>query len=387
MAGAKATLQAIFAQVPIDLRVRPTVVAKAVHDIRACRSAPMGGHVARCQHCNYEHFHYHSCRNRHCPQCQSRHREQWVNARIASLLPVTYFHVVFTLPHGLNALIQGNPRKLYGLLLQQVNQTLAHFANKYLGGRLGITLVLHTWGQNLSQHVHVHCIVTAGVLTRQGTWKATPNGYLFPARALRNWFRRGYLDGLKAIHSELKFAGALAHLEDDRAFNRWLTPRYQETWSLYIKPPFAGPQHLIGYLGRYTHRTAISNQRIQRFDGRCVQFLWRDYRDHNRVKSMRLEVQEFIRRFLLHILPRGMARIRHCGLNANRASKARETARRALDAPEPEATIPETLPAWFLRVVGYAIDRCPRCKLGRLKIVKTIHPRGRDPPRLLNQMR
>ena len=383
----RANLQAILQQVPIDLRGRPPVLAKAVLDIQSCRTALMGGHVARCEDCNYEHFHYHSCRNRHCPQCQSRRREQWVNARIASLLPVTYFHVVFTLPHDLNGLIQGNPRMLYGLLFKQVNQTLAHFAKKYLGGRLGITMVLHTWGQNLSQHVHVHCIVTAGALTNEGAWKATSNDYLFPAKALRNWFRRGYLDGLKALHGELKFGGSLAHLKGDAPFNRWLTPLYQKTWSFRIKAPFAGPKHLIGYLGRYTHRTAISNQRIQTFDGRSVTFLWRDYREGDQVKPMTLTATEFTRRFLLHILPRGMARIRHYGLNANRASVAREAARTALSAPVPEPPIAETLDAWFLRVVGYVIDRCPRCKLGRLKIVKTIHPRGRDPPRLLNQMR
>lgn len=389
MAGDKvrANLQAIFQQVPIELDRQPAVVAKAVLDIQSCRTALMGGHVARCEDCNYEHFHYHSCRNRHCPLCQSRRREQWVNARRASLLPVAYFHVVFTLPHDLNQLIQGNPRMLYRLLFQQANQTLQYFAHKYLGGRLGITMVLHTWGQNLSQHVHVHCLVTAGALTDEGTWKATPKGYLFPAKALRNWFRRGYLDGLKALHGELRFGGALAHLKDDAAFNRWLTPLYQKTWSFHIKPPFAGPKHLIGYLGRYTHRTAISNQRIQSFDGRRVTFLWRDYRDGDQVKPMTLQVAEFTRRFLLHILPRGMARIRHYGLNANRANRARQAARRALRAPEPEPPIPETLGDWFLRITGHCIDRCPRCKIGRLKIVKTIPRRARDPPRLFSQLK
>lgn len=244
--------------------------------------------------------------------------------------------------------------------------------------------MLHTWGQNLSQHVHVHCLVTAGALTDEGTWKATPKGYLFPAKALRNWFRRGYLDGLKAMHGELRFGGALTHLKDDAAFNRWLTPMYQKTWSLHIKPPFAGPKHLIGYLGRYTHRTAISNQRIQSFDGRRVTFLWRDYRDGDQVKPMTLQVAEFTRRFLLHILPRGMARIRHYGLNAN---GARQAARRALRVPEPEPPIPETLGDWFLRIVGHCIDHCPRCKIGRLKIVKTIPRRARDPPRLFSQLK
>jgi len=253
-----------------------------------------------------------------------------------------------------------------------------------MGGRLGITMVLHTWSQNLSQHVHVHCLVTAGALTDEGIWKATPKGYLFPAKALRNWFRRGYLDGLKAMHGELRLGGALAHLKNDAAFNRWLTPLYQKTWSFHIKPPFAGPKHLIGYLGRYTHRTAISNQRIQSFDGRRVTFLWRDYRDGDQVKPMTLQVAEFTRRFLLHILPRGMARIRHYGLNTNRA---RQDARRALRAPEPEPPIPETLGEWFLRIVGHCIDRCPRCKIGRLKIVKTIHQRARDPPRLFSQLK
>lgn len=228
---------------------------------------------------------------------------------------------------------------LYRLLFKQANQTLQHFAHKYLGGRPGITMVLHTWSQNLSQHVHVHCLVTAGALTDEGTWKATPKGYLFPAKALRNWFRRGYLDG---------------------------------------------PKHLLGYLGRYTHRTAISNQRIQSFDGRRVTFLWRDYRDGDQVKPMTLRVAEFTRRFLLHILPRGMARIRHYGLNANRA---RQAARRALRAPEPEPPIPETLGDWFLRIAGHCIDRCPRCKIGRLKIVETIHRRARDPPRLFSQLK
>ncbi len=237
----RAHLQAIFQQVPIELDRQPAVVAKAVLDIQSCRTALMGGHVARCEDCNYEHFHYHSCRNRHCPLCQSRRREQWVNARRASLLPVAYFHVVFTLPHDLNQLIQGNPRMLYRLLFKQANQTLQHFAHKYLGGRLGITMVLHTWSQNLSQHVHVHCLVTAGALSSpadscctscRAAWHAsaitvsTPTALTAPARppagryvpqSRNHRFQKHWATGSCASPAMASIVAPGARLDDSRS--------------------------------------------------------------------------------------------------------------------------------------------------------------------------
>jgi hypothetical protein len=309
---------------------------RALRAIAACRTAALGGHRETCDHCGAVRVSYNSCRNRHCPKCQTLTQERWLAARKANLLPIPYFHVVFTLPHDLNALAQGNPRVLYALLFRAAADTLLTFGRdpRHLGGTIGITAILHTWGQALTQHLHLHGLVTGGALAPDGAqWIAGRPSFLFPVRALATVFRAKYLAGLhRAIDAgELTFAAGTADLADRRTFNGFLGQLRVVNWVVYAKRPFAGPAQVLEYLGRYTHRVALSNHRlVDHRDGR-VRFRWKDYADHDRVKVMALEVDEFLRRFLLHVVPRGFMRIRHFGLLANRTR--RDTLRPARPAP------------------------------------------------------
>src|SRR5436190_9632256 len=308
--------------------------------IETCRTAALGGHRETCDTCGAERIAYNSCRNRHCPKCQTLAKERWLAARRAELLPVEYFHVVFTLPHALNALAQGNPRVLYTLLFRAVAATLTTFGRdpRHLGGDVGGTAILHTWGQNLSQHLHLHCVVPGGALAQDGArWIAAPPGFLFPVRALARVFRGKYLQALHRAFTagRLRFAGALAALADPEPFAVWLQELHQHDWVVYAKRPFAGPTQLLEYLGRYTHRVAISNERLVSHTDAVVRFRWRDYADGDRVKIMTLAAEEFIRRFLLHVVPGGFVRIRHFGFLANRTRRAKLARCRALLAQPP----------------------------------------------------
>jgi hypothetical protein len=349
--------------------------ARALRAIAACRTAGLGGQAHWCSACGQVTVRYHSCRNRHCPKCQTLTKERWLAARQAELLAVPYFHVVFTLPHGLNALAQGNPRVIYTLLFKAAAETLQTFGRdpKWLGGELGITMVLHTWGQNLGQHLHVHCVVSAGALSPDGTrWIAAKPGFLFPVRALSRMFRGKYLAALAQAqaNAELRLdAGATP------AFPALLDALWRQDWVVYAKRPFAGPEQVLAYLGRYTHRVALTNERLVSLKHGQVRFRWRDYAHANTLKVMRLDADEFLRRFLLHVLPRGFMRIRHFGLQANRC-RARKLAqsRAVLGQAEPEPVEPESVVHFLQRVLRVDITRCPRCGQGPLQRLPDLAP-------------
>ena len=354
---------------------------RAMQAIETCRTAALGGHRDTCDRCGAVQISYNSCRNRHCPKCQTLAKERWLEARRADLLPVEYFHVVFTLPHTLNPLAQGNPRLLYTLLFHAVADTLTTFARdpRHLGGDLGGTAILHTWGQNLSQHLHLHCVVTGGALAPDGArWIAAPPGFLFPVRALAVVFRAKYLDALRRAFAkdQLVFAGSVAPLAEPAAFAAWLAQLRQPDWVVYAKRPFAGPEQVLEYLGRYTHRVAISNNRLISLDDGMVHFRWKDYANGDRVKVMALDVQEFIRRFLLHVVPGGFVRIRHFGLLANRTRRAKLARCRELLAPPPAPTTrpTESVQALMLRLTGIDIARCAVCQQGRLRLTEILAP-------------
>ncbi len=309
------------------------VQLKVMSAIEQCRSAVLGGHVLRCGGCGADQVSYNSCRNRHCPKCQSSAAQRWLDARQADLLPVEYYHVVFTLPAPIAAIAYQNKASVYGLLFDVAAEVLQTIAadRKHLGARIGATLVLHTWGSALTHHPHVHGIVPGGGLAPDGkTWVACRPGFFLPVRVLSRLFRRRFLEDLPRLHDDnkLKFFGEHAGLADARAFKAWLAPLRQCEWVVYAKRPFAGPQAVLAYLSRYTHRVAISNSRLVSMDERGVTFRWKDYRVKNgakgksRYKAMTLTPQEFMRRFQLHVLPGGFHRIRHYGLLANGGRKA-----------------------------------------------------------------
>ena len=301
--------------------------------IERCRSAELGGHRLHCNTCGTDSIAYNSCRNRHCPKCQATAAEHWLQRQQADLLPVPYFHVVFTLPEALRGIASQNQRVIYDLLFKCVSQTLLTIAGdpRHLGAKPGVTAVLHTWGSNLSFHPHIHCIVTGGGLTRpqglaseQQDWIACRRHFFLPVKVLSRHFRHRFLTALREIYDngELRFFGAQKALEDPTWFEEHLRPLKRTEWIVYAKAPFAGPEAVLTYLSRYTHRVAISNGRLVRCSDKGVTFRYKDYRNgKTRWRSMTLESHEFIRRFLLHILPKGLHRIRHYGLLANTRRK------------------------------------------------------------------
>jgi len=333
--------------------------------IEQCRSAALGGHVLRCEGCAAIEVAYNSCRNRHCPRCQASAARRWLEAREADLLPVEYYHVVFTLPAAISAIAYYNKAAIYGLLFDIAAETLRTIAAdpKHLGANIGATLVLHTWGSALTHHPHVHGIVPGGGLSPDGErWIACRPGFFLPVRVLSRLFRRRFLEALEAVHrrGQLQFFGEYTELANAAAFARWLAPLRACEWFVYAKRPFAVPKAVLAYLSRYTHRVAISNQRLVAFDEHGVTFRWKDYRakGRTRYKTMTLEAGEFMRRFLLHVLPGGFHRIRHYGLLANpvrRASlaKVRELLHVATAVnASPHETVMETRPVFICRHCG-----------------------------------
>lgn len=297
---------------------------KVMSAITQCRTAALGGHVLRCEDCGTEQVSYNSCRNRHCPKCQSSAAKRWLDARQADLLPAEYYHVVFTLPASIADIAYQNKAALYGLLFDTAAETLMRIAAdpKHLGADIGATLVLHTWGSALTHHPHVHGIVPGGGLAPDGSrWIACRPGFFLSVRVLSRLFRRRFLEELQRLHGsgQLRFFGEHVALAEPAAFKAWLAPLRKCEWVVYAKRPFAGPQAVLAYLSRYTHRVAISNSRLLAMDERGVTFRWKDYRakGKTRHKAMTLSPQEFMRRFLLHVLPGGFHRIRHYGLLAN----------------------------------------------------------------------
>jgi len=316
---------------------------KVMSAIERCRTAALGGHELLCPSCARPQIAYNSCRNRHCPKCQGSAAQRWLQDRQADLLPVEYYHVVFTLPAQVSAIAYTNKERIYGLLFDIAAETLRTIAAdpKHLGARIGVTLVLHTWGSQLTHHPHVHGIVPGGGLALDtDRWVPCRPGFFLPVRVLSRYFRRRFLEELQQLHrrGELHFFGEHAQLVDPARFAKYLAPLREPEWVVYAKRPFAGPEAVLAYLSRYTHRVAISNSRLLAHDERGVTFRWKDYRakGHTRYKTMTLRADEFMRRFLLHVLPRGFHRIRHYGLlgNAHRTAQL-ATARVLLQADEP----------------------------------------------------
>jgi hypothetical protein len=353
---------------------------KVMSAIESCRTAALGGHVARCEDCSHTTIAYNSCRNRHCPKCQGTAAREWLAAREAELLPVPYYHVVFTLPAQIADIAYQNKAVIYDLLFKVSAETLITIAAdpKHLGARIGITSVLHTWGSALTHHPHVHMIVPGGGISPDGSqWISCRPGFFLPVRVLSRLFRRLFLKRLTAAHEQLAFFGDHARLANAEAFAAYLAPLRKTEWVVYAKRPFGGPKAVLAYLSRYTHRVAISNSRLIALDHRGVTFKWKDYRieGRDRYKAMRLSTHEFIRRFLIHVLPDGFHRIRHYGLFAS-ASRADNIARaRQLFAvPQTESNNavagqtdePQTLQ-----------HPCPCCG-GRMIVVETFE-RGATP--------
>lgn len=353
---------------------------KALRAIERCRTAQLGGHIARCNQCAAQQFHYHSCRNRHCPKCQTLAKERWLQSRRTELLPVPYFHLVFTLPHEINALAQGNPRLIYGLLFAAASETLIEFGEnpRWLGGSIAATLVLHTWGQTLTHHPHVHALVAGGALHAEGGWIAPRRGFLFPVKALSPVFRGKFLGALSKLLEQgcLKLAGSTTALAQPQACREWMARLRAKPWVVYAKQSLSGPEQVLDYLGRYTHKAAISNERLLAMDEQGnVRFGYRDRARGNQRKTMQLPATEFLARFLTHVLPRGFMRIRHYGILANRAKHDKlAAARTALGVAAPSPVAPESVPAFWLRVTGIDITLCPNCRVGRLSVVRSILP-------------
>lgn len=364
--------------------------AVALRAIARCRTRALGGHVEACDACGARQVAYNSCRNRNCPKCQGGERAKWLAAQQAALLPVEYFHIVFTLPHALNALVRVNPRRLYALLFRAAAATLQSFARdpRHLGAELGVTAVLHTWGQNLAEHVHVHCVVTGGGLTPDGQrWVGARAGFLFPVRALSKVFRGKFLAGLGQLRTQnaLRFVGDSAPLAGEHCWSSCLHDLRTRDWVVYAKPPFGGPERVLKYLSRYTHRVAIANHRLVSIEGGVVRFRWRDYAHHNQVKVMALPATEFLRRFLLHVVPSGFMRIRHFGLLANRHRAAKLARCRSLLAPTPEVEVEvdpcdSAAPSGEANASAAEPKRCPVCGAGPLRIIEILAPLRGVPP-------
>ena len=357
--------------------------------IECCRTAALGGHVEQCDTCGHQRIAFNSCRNRHCPKCQSLVRAHWLEQRQAELLPVEYFHVVFTVPQQIAAIAYQNKAVVYGMLFRATAETLrAVAANpKLLGAEIGFIAILHTWGQNLLHHPHLHCVVPGGGIAPDGQrWIACRPGFFLPVRVLSRLFRRRFMTQLREAfdRQELHFFNTLAELQDARAFARYLAPASRAEWVVYAKPPFGGPERVLEYLGRYTHRVAIANSRLVDFANGQVAFQWKDYRHESRHKVMRLDAYEFTRRFLLHVLPPGFQRIRHYGLLANR-HRANKLAhcRQVLHAPTPaRVDEPTDYRERYQQLTGVSLRDCPQCRRGQMICIETIHPahRPRGPP-------
>ena len=353
---------------------------KVMHHIKVCRSAELGGHIEQCDQCGFERNAYNSCRDRHCPKCQTMVKEQWLNDRKAELLPCGYFHLVFTLPHELNPIILCNKRVTLKLLFTAANKTLQAFAKDpkwRLCGRLGFIAVLHTWSQNLMDHFHLHCLIPAGVLSfKKDRWIPASDSFLFRIESLAKEFKIRYLDYLTTAYrkGELIFPGNTARFESPQEFAHLLESLLKATWIAYAKRPFADPSQVLEYLGRYTHRVAISNNRILSIDNGKVTFTYRDRQDNNKIQPMSLDADEFIRRFLLHILPGGFMKIRYFGFLAHTNKKQAVTLIRKLIDPDmklPEK-IKETIFEMMLRLTGTDITCCPKCKKGKMTIIRQL---------------
>ena len=361
---------------PAYLASHPLSAAKARvwRAILACRTAALGGHVQACDACGTMRHVYHSCRNRHCPLCQTRAKEAWLAARRREVLPVPYFHLVFTLPHDLNGLIGSNPRLLYETLFGAVSATLTEFAAnpRWLGGTAAFSLVLHTWKQDLGRHVHIHALMAGGALSATGDWNTAKQGFLFPVQALSKVFRGKFIAALKQARDN---GGLTEPVLADHAWRDLIARLYAHEWVVYAKQPLAGPEQVLEYLGRYTHRVAISNERIVGIDEAGVALRVRADATTGKKRTVRLKAGEFIDRFLMHVLPGGFKRIRHYGLLGPAAKAVKlAQARAALNAPVPDPLVVESVQAFMQRIEWQEYLRCPHCGEGQFVPTAPIAP-------------
>ncbi|MBN1545710.1 MAG: IS91 family transposase [Syntrophaceae bacterium] len=356
---------------------------RAMRAIEVCRTAELGGHVDECDHCGQLRISYNSCRNRHCPKCQSLDKERWLIARKKDLLPTAYFHLVFTLPEEVKPLALRNQKVVYALLFKAVSETIKELTedSKHLGAKVGFIAILHTWSQNLMDHPHIHCIVTGGGLSTDGKrWVPCKEDFFLPVKVLSRLFRGKFLNYLKEAYAKRKmnFPGKIAPLKDKRAFNRLLEGLYEKDWVVYCKPPFSNAEKVMEYLGRYTHRVAISNDRLVKLEGAQVTFQYRDRNNDNKVKRMTVDASEFIRRFLLHILPDGFMKIRHYGILSNRNRKSKLAQCRKLLGvhckEENTETVKEPWQDVLVRVTGVDPRICPVCGKGKMVLKQILNP-------------
>jgi hypothetical protein len=356
-----------------------TAQRRVMSAIELCRTAALGGHVERCDRCDHQRVCYNSCRDRHCPKCQSLARAQWLEDRQAELLDTQYFHVVFTVPQPVAAIALQNKQVVYNILFRAASETLRTIAAdpKHLGAQIGFFAVLHTWGQTLSIHPHLHCVVPGGGISPDGTrWISCRANYLLPVPVLAPLFRRLFLGYLRQAFDagDLQFFSSLEPLRIRNAFLRHLAPAWKEDWVVYAKPPFAGPDDVLKYVARYTHRVAISNDRLLDINDGKVQFRWKDYRDDNRHKTMTLDADEFIRRFLLHVLPDGFQRIRYFGFLANRYRAEKLALCRQLMQMPPPITrdVHKDYRDRYEALTGVSLKTCPLCRSGTMVVIETF---------------
>jgi len=346
--------------------------SRVMRAIELCRTAALGGHVDACNQCGHQVISYNSCRNRHCPKCQSLAGAEWLEKRQEEFLPVDYFHVVFTVPEEVAPLALQNQRVIYNILFRAVSQTLLKIAGdrKHLGARIGFVAVLHTWGQNLHYHPHIHCVVPGGGLSPDGRDWIKPRGkkFFLPVAVLSRLFRGKFLAYLKSAYrkGQLKFHGRIEHLNNPVEFLKQIQSCYKTNWVVYCKPPFGGPEKVLRYLSRYTHRIAISNHRLVALRDGKVTFIWKDYRNGNRQATMTLDAVEFLRRFLLHVLPDGFVRIRHYGLLANPKRQFHLAVCRQVLNVSSSNCLQQNWRERYESVTGRLLDICPRCHQGRM---------------------
>ncbi len=347
---------------------QPRPHLKSIHLIKICRTSKLGGHLQKCNSCDYSKPMYNSCRSRMCPRCQTLKKERWVEARKNELLPCSYFHGVFTLPHQLNILALRNKKLIYNLLFETVSSTLQTFSSNKLKGKLGFISVLHTWNQKVLDHIHLHCIIPGGAFGKaESRWIPVKNeDFLFPVKALSKVFKAKFLEGLRRVQDQLYLP---EHIQRRESFNDYLDTLWKQNWVVYAKRPFKGPEAVINYLGRYTHKTAISNYRIIKIEDDKVIFKYRDRRDGDVEKTMALNAVEFLRRFMLHTLPKRFHRIRHYGFLSHRFKDSNiEEIYKALNLLRPpKSDLKKMTPAQFiLTALNIDITRCPHCKKGVL---------------------
>jgi len=361
----------------------PLRYLRVMRAIEICRTAELGGHLDQCDHCGTVRISYNSCRNRHCPKCQCLEKERWLEARQKDLLPTSHFHVVFTLPEGLRPLALRNQKVVYSLLFKAVSETLTELArdSKHLGAEIGFMAILHTWSQTLIDHPHLHCLVTGGGLSPDGNrWLRSRKEFFIPVKVLSSLFRGKFLDGLKKLYEaeELKFPGQIEELKDPPAFKRFLTNLYHQAWVVYCRPPLKHPEKVVDYLGRYTHRVALSNDRLVKMEDNKVTFRWRDSADNDKIKWLTLEAFEFIRRFLLHVLPSQFVKIRYYGILSHRSRKGKllrcKKLLGVLISEEAKQVLKETWQDLLARITGIDPRVCPYCGKGKMIQRETLSP-------------